>query len=139
MSSDVEGAVERLTAFLAETEKLGLSFSEAYLASYGPGGRVVLSADLRALLASHAALTERVRELEGERDDTIVRWCARMAEIREASGVGVKPMLAEVPGAIAERFAAAEARAEAAERRAGELAREVAKLRRILSTPATEA
>lgn len=92
---------------------------------------------MRKAATALRAQAERVRVLEGENADTIVRWCARMAEIREASGVGVKPMLDEVPGAIAERIAAAEARAEAAERRAGELEAERDEALMIAEGPST--
>ena len=64
---------------------------------------------------------ERAERAEAERDDAIARWCIRMADVREASGVGVKPMLDEVPGAIKARIAAIEARAQAAEAKVEEL------------------
>jgi hypothetical protein len=48
-----------------------------------------------------------------EAEDENVRWLFRMADIRDASGLGAKPMLDELPGEIAkivERALAAEAR-----------------------------
>ena len=59
---------------------------------------------------------ERAERAENERDDAIARWCIRMADVREASGVGVKPMLDEVPGAIKARIDAIEAKVKQAER-----------------------
>lgn len=58
---------------------------------------------------------ERAERAEGERDDAIARWCIRMADVREASGIGVKPMLDEVPGAIKERIDAIEAKTKRTE------------------------
>ena len=127
MTSEVEGAVERLTEVMNDAiadheDDVARAWEDGERPDLWDAPDVTVSIpDLRRVLAALRAQVERVRVLEGERDDTLVRWCARMAEIREASGVGMKPMLDEVPGAIAERIAAAEARAEAAERRAGEL------------------
>jgi hypothetical protein len=46
-----------------------------------------------------ARATEAERKL-AEADEENTRWLFRMADIREASGIGVKPMLGEVPGAL---------------------------------------
>lgn len=127
MTSEVEDAVERLTEVMNDAiadheDDVARAWEDGERPDLWDAPDVTVSIpDLRRVLAALRAQAERVRVLEGERDEALVRWCARMAEIREASGVGVKPMLDEVPGAIAERIAAAEARAEAAERRAGEL------------------
>lgn len=43
--------------------------------------------------------TEAERKL-AEAEDENTRWLFRMADIREASGIGAKPMLGEVPGAL---------------------------------------
>jgi NADH:ubiquinone oxidoreductase subunit D len=37
-----------------------------------------------------------------EASEDYARWITRMSEIREASGIGVKPMLGEIPAALAE-------------------------------------
>lgn len=82
------------------------------------------AASLEALLAENAALraeavglrehrinadmlvsslkadkAEAERKL-AEAEDENTRWLFRMADIRESSGIGVKPMLGEVPGAL---------------------------------------
>ena len=75
----------------------------------------------RALLSALSSERERAERAEAERDDAIARWCIRMADVREASGVGVKPMLDEVPSAIKARIDAIEARAQAAEAKVEEL------------------
>lgn len=41
---------------------------------------------------------------EADRDEAqaeCARWLSRMADVREASGIGVKPMLSEIPAALA--------------------------------------
>jgi len=79
---------------------------------------------IRQALGALSALSserERAERAEAERDDAIARWCIRMADVREASGVGMKPMLDEVPGAIKARIDAIEARAQAAEAKVKEL------------------
>lgn len=81
----------------------------------------VLREDLNNILLALSSERERAEMAEAERDDAIARWCIRMADVREASGVGVKPMLDEVPGAIKARIAAIEARAQAAEAKVKEL------------------
>lgn len=127
MTNEAEDAVERLTeamndAIADHEDDVARAWEADERPDLWDAPDVTVSIpDLRTVLTALRAQAERMRVLEGERDEEIVRWCARMAEIREASGVGMKPMLDEVPGAIAERIAAAEARAEAAERRAGEL------------------
>lgn len=75
----------------------------------------IRASDVRSILSALSSERERAERAEQERDDAIARWCIRMADVREASGVGVKPMLDEVPGAIKARIDAIEARAQAAE------------------------
>lgn len=45
------------------------------------------------------AREEAERKL-AEAEDENTRWAFRFAEVREAAGVGVKPMLSEVPGEL---------------------------------------
>ncbi|MDB5445677.1 MAG: hypothetical protein JWQ97_994 [Phenylobacterium sp.] len=66
-------------------------------------------------------LLDEIGQLTKERDEAREgesRWLIRIHNIRYASGVGAKPMLAELPGAIAARIEAAEARATQAWREA---------------------
>lgn len=141
MSSDVEGAVE---ALLERTARW-IEATIPRLTDQDMRADAAKDADgLRALLASHAALTERVRVLEGERDEAIrdrnahaehVLRVAKEAEdgmaaleeidrTWEAIGIPNNRKIVTLPEQIAsiqrERDEA-EARAEALERRAGEL------------------
>ncbi len=52
-------------------------------------------------LADEAArrLTEAERKL-AEAEETSTRWAIRFAELRKAAGIGVKPMLSDVPGEL---------------------------------------
>lgn len=71
-------------------------------------GVVVRRSDLRALLQENEELRSRATKAEGERDqarDDYIRLIVRIVDIREASGVGAKPMLTELPDAIRERIA----------------------------------
>lgn len=61
-------------------------------------------AEGRAAATLEAAERERDEALK-DGQDTLSRWIIRMAAVREASGVGHKPMLDEVPTAIAARIA----------------------------------
>jgi len=70
---------------------------------------VSLADALDAERTSHAELQARA----GAPDDG--RWLTRMYEIRQASGIGFRPMLSEVPAAIKARIDALEARATTAE------------------------
>lgn len=42
--------IARLTLFAAEADKTSQSFTEAYIAAYGPGGRMVFAQDLSRVL-----------------------------------------------------------------------------------------
>lgn len=62
------------------------------------------------LLAMHDRATEAERKL-AEANDESTRWALRFADVREAAGLGVKPMLDDVPVALrAMRGRLAEAR-----------------------------
>lgn len=52
-------------------------------------------------LADEAArrITEAERKL-AEAEETSTRWAIRFAELRKAAGIGVKPMLSDVPGEL---------------------------------------
>lgn len=94
---------------------------------------------------------ERVRVLEGRNAEVNMLahgWMARhdwlLSFIQDQPSALRAMLRAEKPpypspADLPDALQAAEARAEALERREGELEREVAKLRRILSTPTTEA
>jgi uncharacterized small protein (DUF1192 family) len=86
-----------------------------------PGKRLVgfiLDEDVAGLsdgLFMLGALLGEVERLTAELDEALedsARWIVRMAAVREASGIGAKPMLGEIPAALAEL----KARAETAER-----------------------
>ncbi len=66
------------------------------------------------LYAALDALQAAERERDEAREDSS-RWLLRVSAIREASAVGVLPMLADLPQAIADKIAASEARAQSAE------------------------
>ncbi len=52
-----------------------------------------------ALFNALSRATEAERKL-AEAEEESCRWVFRFAEVREASGIGVKPMLSEVPGEL---------------------------------------
>lgn len=68
-----------------------------------------LHSDAAALILRLAGERDEAR---ADRDDTRSRWLIRMYHIREASGVGAKPMLDEVADAIRERISALQAEVE---------------------------
>lgn len=78
-----------------------------------------IQADRQALdtiltaLASEREARERAERERDEASDGVARWMIRMSKIREAAGVGSKPMLEELPGKIAAILTRAQA-AEAA-------------------------
>lgn len=67
-----------------------------------------------------------IRRLAGERDearvDTDARWFIRMAEIRESSGVGHKPMLSDVPEAIRDRISSLQSQVDGLRKAVEEIA-----------------
>jgi hypothetical protein len=69
-----------------------------------------------AIESAQALLGERTRERD-DAQEAESRWLLRVHNIRYAAGVGVKPMLDELPAAIAARIA--DAQAEAARLRDG--------------------
>lgn len=71
------------------------------------------------------ALLDEIEGLEKE----AARWVLRVSDIREASGVGAKPMLADLPQAIAAKFQGAESVARSATERAERLEKENADLK----------
>ena len=117
-------AVEYLTAFAALVERPPRDDLQV---DADVGDKV--AAHLRALLSERTALLAKLETARKDRDaaeaaveaakaevsEAVSRWCIRMADVREASGIGHKPMLDEVPGAIKARISEIEARAQAAE------------------------
>jgi hypothetical protein len=57
-------AVERLTALADQAENPRQSMSEAWVGSYGPGGKLVLAQDLRLILEDRDALDRLTKALE---------------------------------------------------------------------------
>lgn len=103
--ADVAGVIEKLNAYRTDWRDRAAS--------------VAVIDETIALLRSQAS---EITALRGERDtaraessETIARWCIRMADVRAASGVGVKPMLDELPDAIRARFQALEDKLKTAE------------------------
>lgn len=101
---DIDAAVERVERFVSHLEARPRSVIVGSGATLHP-------ADLRLLLSALKAEREKVAGLTRERDEADNRWIFRMAAIREASGLGDRPMLDELPaeiGKIAARAQSAE-------------------------------
>lgn len=67
--------------------------------------------ELSALLTRAADTIRALKTALDDESNAVARWIIRFSEVRSASGIGVKPMLDEVPAALA----ALKSRAEAAE------------------------
>lgn len=135
--ADTTEAVERLTELADEILEAATNVcvdpdggpdDETGIRFTGERG-CALARELHALLSERAAMLAKLETARKDRDaaeaaveaakaevsEAVSRWCIRMADVREASGIGHKPMLDEVPGAIKARISEIEARAQAAE------------------------
>ena len=65
-NTGLKEAVERVTKLAAEAENLKQSMSEAWIGSYGPGGKIVLAQDLRLILSALPPVVEAPGDQEGE-------------------------------------------------------------------------
>lgn len=81
-----------------------------------------------ARIQSDASIIQGLRAELEEANAENSRWLFRFADIREASGVGVKPMLTELPDAIKAEMDELRARVAELEARAGEAEAENARL-----------
>jgi len=89
-----------------------------YPAGSERSGRPFGTGDLRHFIASLTEAAALIERLSAERDEAQAensRWLLRMEAIREASGVGVLPMLSELPDAIAAKMAGLSAEREGLE------------------------
>jgi len=115
---------DRLRADPGRAAHFGSPYADKPMQNGRTYWNIDLADDITTLIAEVAALREdlnrkheacqiaqdqamengsRAREAErklAEADEENNRWLVRMADVREASGIGMKPMLSEVPGEL---------------------------------------
>ncbi|MDM8352849.1 hypothetical protein [Brevundimonas diminuta] len=108
---------DRLRADPGRAAHFGSPYADKPMQNGRTYWNIDLADDITTLLAENAALREQVkfekqvaydendRWQEAERklaeaEETSTRWAIRFAELRKAAGIGVKPMLSEVPGEL---------------------------------------
>ncbi|WP_303718052.1 hypothetical protein [Brevundimonas naejangsanensis] len=95
-AKELAGLYDRSSTAEAELDAVSSAIGTVRFMDPPDGGDVHLSEQVRRMAS---ALTEAERKL-AEAEDENARWAFRFAEVREAAGIGVKPMLSEVPGEL---------------------------------------